>query len=124
MLLENRYKIIGFTNPMILFPAFVVIVSVENDNYFITYPSRKTFQTDEISSISDLERRPVFWKDTKERDFDIMTEIAFAFSKENVIVGSKEIIKRQIKIELETKVLPERDLKLLQKWLKSLENEK
>lgn len=105
----SKYPIVGFLNHGILFPNFVItIVDMQG-----AYGARAAAPGMELSNIpgvvneEGLLRCPKFWKDAGGKQLDISRdEFAFAFSKEQVVIGTGEELVHEIQKQYAAKALP------------------
>lgn len=95
----DKVEIVGFLNKDVYFPTFVITVVDIQGKYHakVPFPGKALVIIPGAEKEDDLLRCPNFWKDTSSRQLDIpRDEFAFAFSRQQVAIGTTEELIREI----------------------------
>jgi hypothetical protein len=120
----DKVAIIGFVNRIKRFPTFLITVVLVDGKYYSRWP----MPGDELILILDVQKEEDladhnYWKDTSSRLLDLeRDEFVFAFSQEQVIIGTAEELIREMQKQLEIKVLPQDVLDELDLTISELKN--
>lgn len=116
----DKVAIIGFVDHMKCFPSGLVTIVFVDGKYYSKWPMPGS----ELVPILDVQKEedlvnPNYWKDTSGRLLDISRdEFAFAFSKEQIIIGTITEIIETVQKERAGEIFPKEMLDKLDLTIK------
>jgi len=122
----SKVKVVGFLNQLGYFPMGVIAIVEMREQYYFKPPSSSELMTpiNGAKNEEDLLRCPNFWKDTGDRYLDISrNEVAFAFSREYVFIGTLEEVFKEIQKQHTERVLPSNVLRGVDSLVEELKKE-
>lgn len=119
-----KAEIIGFIDRIQSLPSFIITVVEINGRFYAKWPSPR----EDLVNLVDMNKREdllihgeQYWQENDNKKLDVRRkEFAFAFSRNQVFIGTAEEIIREIQKQIDIKVLSRQVLEELELILESL----